>query len=132
MAKPISNITGIGPHTVNVLMEHGFTTVESIANTKIVDLAQVPGFGIARARNIIAAAQALLKTEKATSVPASKKIKAKKTSKKKDTKKKGKKKKKKEKSKTKKEEEKKQPKKDKKKKSGKAKKKKKASAKKKK
>ena len=81
MALPISKITGVGPHTVNVLMEHGYTSVESIANTKIVDLTQVPGFGIARARNIIAAAKTLL--EKSESGSKAKKAKAKKPSKKK-------------------------------------------------
>ncbi len=131
MATPISKITGIGPHTANVLMEHGYTSVESIANTKIVDLTGVPGFGLARARNIIAAAKTLIKKHKAESAPTPKKAKAKKPSKKKkDTMKKDKKKKKKEKAK--KEVKKKQTTKDKKKKSEKSKKKKKASAKKKK
>ncbi len=83
MALPISKITGVGPHTVNVLMEHGYTSVESIANTKIVDLTQVPGFGIARASNIIAAAKTLLASDKSESGTKAKKEKAKKQSKKK-------------------------------------------------
>ncbi len=91
MATPVSKVSGIGPHTANVLLEHGYSSAESLAKTKIVDLTRVPGFGMARARKVIAAAQALIKTIKSDSAPSRKKPKKGKSAKQKAGKKKDKK-----------------------------------------
>ncbi|MCP4387725.1 MAG: helix-hairpin-helix domain-containing protein, partial [Gammaproteobacteria bacterium] len=60
MTVTISNISGIGPQTAEILTKHGFETVKAIAESTVEKLSSVPGFGAARARTTISAATALL------------------------------------------------------------------------
>lgn len=55
-----TKIRGIGAQTAEILKNHGFDSIALLANTDAQSLAQVPGFSIARATTIIAAAQELL------------------------------------------------------------------------
>jgi len=60
MAAPLIEITGIGPAAVQPLMDHGFKTVKSIADTTIEKLTAVSGFSVLRAQKTIDAAKQLL------------------------------------------------------------------------
>ena len=60
MAAPLIKITGIGPAAAQTLMDHGFKTVESIADTTVEKLSAVPGFSVIRAQKTIDAANQLL------------------------------------------------------------------------
>ena len=60
MAAQLIKITGIGPAAAQTLMDHGFKTVESIADTTIEKLSAVPGFSVIRAQKTIDAAKQLL------------------------------------------------------------------------
>ncbi|WP_028579308.1 helix-hairpin-helix domain-containing protein [Desulfogranum japonicum] len=56
----ITEVTGIGPHTAQILAQYGYDNVETLAAASVELLSAVPGFGAARAELIIAAAQKLL------------------------------------------------------------------------
>lgn len=60
MAMPVTKISGVGPYTAKTLNENGYTSAEEIASSTSVSLAKVPGFGISRAKQVIAAAKDLL------------------------------------------------------------------------
>ena len=60
MAAQLIKITGIGPAAAQTLMDHGFKTVKSIADTTIEKLSAVPGFSVIRAQKTIDAAKQLL------------------------------------------------------------------------
>ena len=49
----LSQIEGIGDKTAMLLKDHGFKTVQEIANTTVEDLSKVPGIGAATAEKII-------------------------------------------------------------------------------
>jgi outer membrane biosynthesis protein TonB len=75
MAAPLIKITGIGPAAANTLMDHGFKTVESIADTAVEELSAVPGFSVIRAQKTIDAAKQLLastSSDSATATPVKK------------------------------------------------------------
>ncbi len=106
MPTPVTQISGIGPSTAELLRASGFRSAEKIASSDAKSLSAVPGFGPVRAQATIAAAKALVgqsslpseskgkaktkaerKTEKAESKSRSRsKSKSKKKSKKKDRK----------------------------------------------
>lgn len=62
MATPVIDIVGVGPHSANVLMAHGYKSAEHVVKATVEELADVPGFGPARAKNVLTAARELLKT----------------------------------------------------------------------
>ena len=49
MTVDLTTIPGIGPRTAEILAEHGFDTLQKIANASVDALAQLPGFSSARA-----------------------------------------------------------------------------------
>ena len=59
MRTPINKISGIGPYTADILLEHGYRCVEDLAATNEASLSKVPGFGLIRAKSIIEAARVL-------------------------------------------------------------------------
>ena len=69
MATSIVSVKGIGPSTAAVLAKHGFKSAEELADASVEQLGQVPGFGAARAKITITAAEALIRT-KAAKAPA--------------------------------------------------------------
>lgn len=60
MAIVITKVWGIGAQTADVLAEHGFKTAEDLAQTSVLSLVNVPGFGPAKAQKVIESALALL------------------------------------------------------------------------
>ena len=60
MAASIEVISGIGPAMADMLRSNGFTSVEDLANSSVEALVDLPGFGPARARQIIRQANAHL------------------------------------------------------------------------
>lgn len=60
MAIAITQISGIGAKTADIMAGHGFESIESIAGSTIEKISVVPGFGQVRAAAIIAAAKSLL------------------------------------------------------------------------
>jgi len=60
LTTDITKISGIGPSTAEVLKQHGFSSAEDIAGAPVERVAEVPGFGPARAGRVQAAARALL------------------------------------------------------------------------
>jgi len=68
MNVTITEISGIGTKTAEILTKHGFKTVTAIAGSTAEKLSSIPGFGAARARTIIKAATALL-TDPPSRVP---------------------------------------------------------------
>lgn len=69
MAISIYKVWGIGGRTAEILQEYGYKTAEDIANAPEDGLSKVHGFGVARAKKVIAAAQSLVESEK-PSLPA--------------------------------------------------------------
>lgn len=59
MRTPIDKIKGVGPRTAEILAENGYKSAEDLAATKIEALGKIHGFGPARAKLVIKAAQAL-------------------------------------------------------------------------
>ena len=55
----LADISGIGPHTAQVLADHGIGTVEALASTPVGELAKIPGFGPVRAEAVRTAALVL-------------------------------------------------------------------------
>ena len=53
----LSKIEGIGAKTAMLLKEHGFKTVQAIANATVEDLSKIPGIGAATAEKIIESAK---------------------------------------------------------------------------
>ena len=72
MSTAITEISGIGPATAKVLQEGGFATAESIASSSVAALTAVPGFGLIRAKNVVAAAKKVASTAKKSNSTASK------------------------------------------------------------
>jgi hypothetical protein len=68
MNVTITEISGIGTKTAEILTKHGFKTVGAIAGSTVEKLSSVPGFGATRARTTIKAATALL-TDPPSSTP---------------------------------------------------------------
>lgn len=62
MATSVTKISGVGPYTAKSLSENGYTSAEEIVSSTPALLAKVPGFGISRAKQVIAAAKDLLGT----------------------------------------------------------------------
>jgi NAD-dependent DNA ligase len=88
MSEPkLTQISGIGPATARTLAVNGFSTIKEVAGATAGQLAQVPGFGAARAAAVIAAAKSLLKTAEAPETGKGKKKKRKGKGKKKEKKK---------------------------------------------
>jgi NAD-dependent DNA ligase len=56
MTTPILDVKGIGPATAERLSAAGITTAEALAATTVRELADIPGFGAIRAKQIIAQA----------------------------------------------------------------------------
>jgi NAD-dependent DNA ligase len=65
MSTPLHEIKGIGPSTAKDLERHGFKSAEDLATATADEIAAVPGFGAIRARQIKAAAVALLQRAEA-------------------------------------------------------------------
>lgn len=61
MGQAVTNIRGIGAHAAALLSEHGFNSVEDIAKATPEAVMAVRGFGSVRAKQLVAAAAALLK-----------------------------------------------------------------------
>ena len=76
MSTPITDITGIGPATADILSEQGYKSAEDLAATNVKTLCAVPGFGPIKAKSTIAAAKKIAgkpaKKKKAASKPKSK------------------------------------------------------------
>lgn len=67
MSDPkLTQISGIGPATADVLTSNGFDSVQAIANATVAALSRVPGFGPARAAVVIGAAKAALSVPEAS------------------------------------------------------------------
>ena len=60
MGKVLTDIKGIAGHTAGALQEYGFVTVEDISQASVAALCDVPGFGPARAQQVIESARDLL------------------------------------------------------------------------
>ncbi len=60
MGRSLTEVSGIGPATAEILLQHGFNTIESIANTTTDQLVKVPGFSAIRANTTIKNALVLL------------------------------------------------------------------------
>lgn len=60
MGNDITNISGIAGRTAELLKENGFSSLESIANSSIENLAKVRGFSVARAERVIQQANDIL------------------------------------------------------------------------
>jgi hypothetical protein len=86
MKQSLTDITGIGPATADILSQHGFSNIELIARATVIELITVPGFSEIRANSVIQHAQSLLpvvenvpekvlsKTEKVKKVKKDKKL----------------------------------------------------------
>lgn len=72
MKTPVTDVTGIGPHTAKLLNEHGFSSAESLAATTTEKLSEVPGFGPLRAQRVIDAAKDVIPPTTKPSKPESK------------------------------------------------------------
>ena len=59
MATDVINVKGIGPSAANVLIDQGIGTAEALAAAAVALVAAIPGFGEARARQVIEAAAEL-------------------------------------------------------------------------
>ncbi|MHA2357526.1 MAG: 30S ribosomal protein S4 [Candidatus Heimdallarchaeaceae archaeon] len=57
----LSNLDGVGAKTAMLLQDHGFKSINKIAETSVEDLSQVPGIGKATAEKIIKNAKDYLK-----------------------------------------------------------------------
>jgi hypothetical protein len=66
MKTSITEVAGVGPVAAKALAEHGINSVEDLARTDPVQLSTVPGFGIIRAKQCVAAATALVGARPAT------------------------------------------------------------------
>jgi len=60
MKPAILDIQGIGPAAARALAEHNLKTLKALAGASIDEIAAVPGFSVARATNVAAAATGLL------------------------------------------------------------------------
>lgn len=60
MARVLTDIKGIAGHTAGMLQEHGFVSVEDISQASVAALLGVPGFGPARAQQVIESARDIL------------------------------------------------------------------------
>jgi hypothetical protein len=93
MKPVITDITGIGPAAAVALGEHGIRSLRVLARASVEQVSAVPGFSVARANKVIAAAADLLATPGAETTLSDKPEKKSKDKKRKDKKKKDKKKK---------------------------------------
>ena len=59
MTHKLTQISGIGERTAEILAEHGYKTVAAVAKSSKAALAELPGFSITRAEKTIAAAMAV-------------------------------------------------------------------------
>jgi hypothetical protein len=82
MKVSVIQVAGIGPKTAVFLKEHGIDSVEALLASGVGVLAQAPGFGETRARQVLDAASALLLAEVATATGETGKKKTKKKKKK--------------------------------------------------
>lgn len=73
MVKKITDVWGVGLQTAENLEKFGFKTIKDLAQATEVALAIVPGFGFARAKKVIAAAQQLQASEPKAKKPKKKK-----------------------------------------------------------
>lgn len=77
MAILITEVWGIGNQSAEILAKHGYRSLKDLAETTESELAKVPGFGVIRARKIIASARSLfadqLQTKQLNSSPPKKK-----------------------------------------------------------
>lgn len=62
MKSSFTDVKGIGPATLPALAEQGITSVKQLAEISVARLVQIRGFSDARARNVIRAAKALLRS----------------------------------------------------------------------
>lgn len=81
MSVTMNDVKGIGPATAELLAEHNIISVADLAGCKIGQIAAIKGFSEIRAKRVIDAAKALLKTEPAAA-PATHAAEMKKSSKK--------------------------------------------------
>jgi predicted RecB family nuclease len=59
----MTQIAGIGPAAAELLRQAGFDSVESLAETNVLALSEVKGFGPIRAQTIISAAKDLIEVD---------------------------------------------------------------------
>jgi hypothetical protein len=69
MAPSITDVRSIGKSTAATLAQHGIETVEQLADANLERVAAIPGFGAARAANVVEAAKALLSGGAAPAAP---------------------------------------------------------------
>lgn len=60
MTISIESVNGIGPGAAKTLADHRIANAEQLAATSVSELTAIPGFGVVRARQVIAAAQEAL------------------------------------------------------------------------
>lgn len=74
MAHKLTQISGIGERTAEILAEHGYKTVAAVAKSSKEALADVPGFSLTRAEKTIAAAKSLQLTQSTTTAKTKKAV----------------------------------------------------------
>lgn len=90
MPLALTDVSGVGPSTADILITNNIDTVEKLAGLDIKELTLVPGIGVVTGQNMLQAARNLLAANPAESGPASKEKSAGGKDKKKDKKKDGK------------------------------------------
>ncbi len=58
--RPLTDISGVGTQTAQLLRRAGFDTIEAVANAEVKRLSRVPGFKAKRAKAVIREARDLL------------------------------------------------------------------------
>lgn len=69
MAASLQLITGIGPAAAGLLANNGYPSAEALADASVEELTELPGFGPARAQQIINDAKALIAEQQAETEP---------------------------------------------------------------
>ena len=63
MSTPLTDVSGIGPSTAEILQAHGIESAEALATASISEITAVPGFSDFRATRVQEAAAALLDSQ---------------------------------------------------------------------
>lgn len=72
MATPITLVWGVGSKVALMLAENGYQTAEDLAAAKPADLVRLPGFGFARAEQVLRSAREVAPLKPAAEIAAEK------------------------------------------------------------